>query len=250
MRTLAIYNLKGGVGKSTSAVNLAYCAAQAGLSTALWDLDDQGAASYVLEPDNDHALRTKRLIRGKTDLSEALVPTAYPRLSLLPAASGLRHMDVLLDREKNSSKVLRSLIGDLARDCDLLILDCPPSFSMLSENIFTAADAVIMPLIPAQLSLRAYERLDAYFRKQKLKRRRLFAFFSLVDRRRKLHREWLAAPPAELVNRLNAFIPYAAVVERMTLQRAPLGHVAPRSEIAAAYRALWAEIDSRAPEAG
>ncbi len=98
-----------------------------------------------------------------------------------------------------------------------------------------------MPVVPTPLSLRAWEQVRDYAGTGK-RGRRLLPFYSMVDRRRRLHREWLATPPEGLSGVAKAWIPYASAVERMGLERAPVGKLAPRSPAAAAFRALWEEV--------
>ncbi len=93
MNTLATYNIKGGVGKTAAAVNLAYLAARDGHRTLLWDLDPQGAASYLLRVRPRVKGGGKALIRGKTSLEEAVKPTEFDRLDLVPADFTYRNLD-------------------------------------------------------------------------------------------------------------------------------------------------------------
>src|SRR4030095_4547021 len=100
VNTLATYNIKGGVGKTTAAVNLAYLAAGDGRRTLLWDLDPQGAASYLLRIGPRVKGGGKALIRGKTSLDQAVKPTEFDRLDLVPADFTYRNLDLVLDAAK------------------------------------------------------------------------------------------------------------------------------------------------------
>jgi cellulose biosynthesis protein BcsQ len=236
---MACYNIKGGVGKTTTAVNLAYLAARDGLRTVLWDLDPQGGASFCLGALPAGGPASRKLINGKRELIEGLQATAQPRLSLLASHQSYRNMDLHLGSSPHPERRLLKLMRPLNKHFDLLIMDCAPSISLVSENIFRAADALLMPVIPNPLSLRAVEQVRAFLAAQGLADITLLPFFSMLDQRKSLHREMLASRPA---NFLLSAIPYASEVERMTLRREPLVSYAPRSRAGLAFGNLWAEV--------
>lgn len=245
MKTVALYNLKGGVGKSAAAANLAYLAALAGLPTLVWDLDPQGAATWYLGVDCGLDASSKKLLKGKSPLGREIRHSAHSDLDVLPADAALRDMDVLMEKTGEGRKRLRDLVAPFSETYGLLILDCPATFSRLSESIVRAADLVLSPTIPTPLSLRAWQQIQGFFGSKRYGRDKLVAFFSMVDRRRALHRQWLDTPPEALESPLEAWIPYATHVERMGLHRAPVECFAPRAPVADAYRRLWREVDSR-----
>lgn len=107
------------------------------------------------------------------------------------------------------------------------------------------ADTLLMPVIPSHLSLRAYDEVVRELDRLGIYRRSLYPYFSLVDRRRAIHRQWLAQPPESLVNVLQSWVPAAVDNERMGEHRAPVGAFAPRSRAARAWRALWQELEFR-----
>ncbi len=245
MKILALYTFKGGVGKTAAAVNLGYLAAQSGLPTLLWDLDAQGAATWYLGLDSGFEAKPRQVLKGKASLGQEIRPTHYPALEVLPADLSFRHWDALLDKEDGGGKVIRDLLRPMGKTYDLLILDCPPSFSRLSESIVRAADLVLSPVIPTPLSLRAWEQIQQHFGDKKYGRNKLVPFFSMVDRRRKLHRSWIDEPPEQFRSVMRTWIPYSSQVEQMGLQGAPVSALAPRGAAAGAYRALWQEVSER-----
>ncbi|MGH8999132.1 MAG: ParA family protein [Acidimicrobiia bacterium] len=260
MRVLASYNVKGGVGKTTTVVNLAHRAAVSGSRTLVFDLDPQGAASYYLRA-NPKVRRTgKALIRAKHDVADAVVPTDYPHLDLVPADFSFRNVDVVLDATKDPSDRLRRLVRPLAGHYDYVFFDCPPSISRLSESVFGAADALLIPLIPTTLSVRSLEQLRDFFGCSGGRPRRkppgpvplLLPFFSMVDRRKRLHRELIEELSAVPFGILATVVPSASAVERMGPHQAPVAAFAPRAAPAKAYATMWSEIVTRlgaAPEA-
>ena len=245
MKVLASYNIKGGVGKTAAAVNLAYAAAREGARVLVVDLDPQAAATFYFRVKPKVKGGGKGLVSGKRDLDALIKATDHDRLDLIPADFSFRNLDLLLDAEKKSKKRLAKLLKPLAGEYDVVILDCPPSVSLVSEAVFHAADALVVPLIPTTLSLRTYEQLQAFRAEEDLAGLALLPFFSMVDRRKALHRAVVDRFPDDHPEALATVIPYASVVERMGTERAPLATFAPRSPAAAAYAALWAEIAGR-----
>jgi chromosome partitioning protein len=241
-RVLATYNIKGGVGKTSAAVNLAYLAARDGARTLLWDLDPQGASTYLFRVRPKVRGGGRRLVRGKTEVYGLIKGTDFERLDLLPADFSYRHMDLALDATKRPTSRLGRVLAPLRDEYDYLFLDCPPSISLVSESVFEAADALLVPLIPATLSSRTFEQLEALVRGGP----QVLAFFSMVDGRKRLHRDVMeglrASSSASL---LKAVIPAAADVERMGAKRTVLAEFAPRGRAAVAYEALWADVRAR-----
>lgn len=244
MRVLATYNIKGGVGKTSAAVNLAYLAAQAGERTLLWDLDPQGAATFLFRLRPAVKGGGKGLIRGKRDLDDVAQATPYEGLDVIPADFRYRTMDLTLDAEKKPTRRLRKLLEPVARDYDLVVLDCPPSVSLVSENVLQAAQLLVVPLIPTTLSERTWEQLRTFTAEAPEPRPRALGFFSMVDRRRRLHRETVERMVHE-PDVTGVVVPQSTLVEQMAVRQAPLAAFAPRSPVAEAYAQLWAEARAR-----
>ena len=241
LMVLASYNIKGGVGKTSAAVNLAYLAARDGASTLLWDLDPQGASTYLLRIKPKVKGGGRRLVRGKTDAGARIKGTDYDGLDLLPADFSYRHMDLHLDASKRPTRRLSRVLSPLKREYDYVFLDCPPSISLVSESVFEAADALLIPLLPAALSARTLDHIDTVARDGT----RRLPFFSMVDSRKRMHREVMESFTAQRPEMLRTVVPLAADVERMGQARAPLEEFAPRGGAAVAFRELWKEIRGR-----
>lgn len=242
VKTLAIYNVKGGVGKTAAAVNLAYFAASSGLRTLMWDLDAQGASSWYLRGQPGEDVKTKKLFAGETLVGRLVKPTPYENLGLIPAAFSYRYLDIMLKKVEPPREALRRLLKPFSETYALAVLDCPPSLSHLADNVFTAADLVLVPVVPTWLSLRAYEQLRAHFKAEGFPVKKLRPFYSMADRRRGLHRELLETPPEIMSHRMQAVVPYSTSVERMGERRAPVAAFAPSDDPAlVAYAELWLE---------
>jgi chromosome partitioning protein len=259
MRIFAVYNIKGGVGKTTTAVNLAYLAAESGLRTVLWDLDPQAAASFMFRVKPKVKGGGRAIISGKRPLDEASKGTDFDNLDLIPADFTYRNMDLLLDLGRapddddkpgrapggKPARKLGRLLAPLKSEYDAVFLDCPPSVSLVSENVLHAADVIVVPLIPTTLSVRTLDQLSDFVGDFRGRRPKIFAFFSMVDRRKKLHREIVEKLSAERPEVAATTIPSLSVIESMSVEQAPVTVFAPSSAAAKAYRALWAEILSK-----
>jgi chromosome partitioning protein len=242
LKVIASYNIKGGVGKTAAAVNLSYLAAWEGNSTLVWDLDPQGAASFYFRVKPKVKGGTHGLLKRKRELDDAIKATDYPQLDLIPADFSYRNMDLTLEQFRNSSNRLRKLIKPLRDEYDYLFLDCPPSISLVSENVFQAADILLVPTIPTTLSLRTLYQLLHFCDSRKYRHLTILPFFSMVDRRKILHRDMVEDPPRMHCRLLAHSIPYASEVEQMGVRRAALETYAHSSRAAEAYRALWHEL--------
>ena len=244
MKTLATYNIKGGVGKTASAVNLAYLAARDGLRTLLWDLDPQGAASYLLRVRPRVKGGGKALVRGKRSLEEAVKVTEFDGLDLVPADFTYRNLDLVLGETKKPTQRITRLLGPMADNYDLAVLDCPPGISLVSENVVHAADILLVPLIPTTLSVRTLEQLTEFVGELDHPPT-LIPFFTMVDGRKRLHREVIDDLRAHRDDLATTVVPALSLVEQMAVHRAPLPVFAPRSRVARSYEDLWAEVSAR-----
>jgi chromosome partitioning protein len=244
-QVLATYNIKGGVGKTSAAVNLAYLAARDGAPTLLWDLDPQGASTYLFRVKPKVKGGARKLVRGKSDVDGLIKETDHQHLDLLPADFSYRHMDLALDATKRPTARLAEVLAPLADEYEYVFLDCPPSISLVSESVFEAADALLVPLIPATLSSRTFEQLTSHVDGKVSSAPIVLAFFSMADGRKRLHRDVMERMSAEQGRVLRTAIPMAADVERMGLHRTVIADFAPHSRAATAYEGLWQEVRER-----
>ena len=242
MKTIAIYSIKGGVGKTAAAVNLSYLSALEGARTLIWDLDPQGATSFYFRVRPRLKGGAEALLHKKSGIDKNIKATDYENLDLLPADTSYRDLDLMLDGERKRKRSLALLVERLGAEYDHLFIDCAPSITLTSENVFRAADVIVSPLIPTTLSVRTMDQLSEFIAHPKLADLANLSFFSMVDRRRKLHREIMERLGERRPGVMRSFIPYSSDVERMGIHRAPLEVFAQRSAAAHAFRLLWHEL--------
>ena len=242
MTTLAIYSNKGGVGKTAAAVNLSYLAAQTGAKTLLCDLDPQSSATYYFRVKPKLRSGAKGFIKGGTQVYKSVKGTDYENLDLLPADFSLRNLDITFDKLRRSKQRLKKILKPFKDQYDIIILDCPVTISILAENILNAVDLTLVPLIPTTLSVRTYRQLLAFCKKNQYAVNRIYTFFSMVDRHKKMHKELMAAMAGEFTGILQSPIPYLAQIEKMGIYREPVAVFAPRSVASKAYENLWFKI--------
>lgn len=240
MTVLALYNLKGGVGKTAAAINLAYLSAVDGYKTLIWDLDPQGSSSFYLDVKAVNKNETKKLFAEEIDLEDAVQSSAFENLFIIPADISARNIDTFLSDVKHSKKKLKSLVSQV-KGYNIVILDCPPGISLLHENIFNAADWILMPNIPTTLSINSFETVAEYFKNNGLEKSKLKCFFSMVDHRKNLHHEVMQQFYKDKLF-FKSYIPYLSDVEKMGVHQQPLFEYANSSYAAQCFRDLWYEV--------
>jgi chromosome partitioning protein len=241
MTVYAFYNQKGGVGKTAATVNLAFLSANEGWRTLLWDLDPQGAAGFYFQVEAAVKNGAKKLLTSEIELSAAVQPSGYENLDIIPSDLSARNAEVALSEIKQGKRHVKSAINSIKNDYDIIIIDCPPGLSVLHDNVFHAADFVLVPNIPTTLSMRSYETILDYFRQNKLDENKIKSFFSMVDHRKNLHNEVLNDYHKNKTF-LKNYIPYLSDVEKMGQQLAPVAYFAHSSYAAQCYSDLWKEI--------
>ena len=244
MNIIACYSNKGGVGKTAGAVNLAYACAQSGKHTLLCDMDPQGASGFYFRIKPSKKLQNQAFFKDVTRFTQSIRASDFENLDIVPANMSFRDFDIFLSRMKHSRSRLKKALKSVHHEYDVVILDCPPNISRLSENVFKVADKIVVPVIPTTLSERTFVQLLEFFKKQNFKKSKLLPFFSMVQHSKKLHKDTIIRMRMQHKGFLKGEIPFSTDIEKMGIYCAPVLCYAKSSSVAAkAYRRLWDEVE-------
>lgn len=239
MPSIAVYSVKGGVGKTTFAVNLAWCAASISRrSTLLWDLDASNGSGFLLGVDPKKKRSARSIFADERHPAKLVHATQYPNLSLLPADESIRTLDRQFAKIGKRKK-LAKLVAALGKDYERIVFDCPPVLNEISAQVMRAADLVIVPLPPSPLSTRALDQVVAEVRGSGKSHPPILPVLSMMDMRRSLHKDTREANPKWPI------IPLASAIEQCAVLRKPVGEIAPRSVAARGFAQLWTAIERK-----
>ena len=247
-RTIAVANQKGGVGKTTTTINLSAALAEQGKKVLLVDLDPQGNATSGVGVDKRELENTVyELIAGRITLEECLIETDFLNLSVLPANINLSGAEIDLIDMEDREYYLKNILAPVKDDYDFILIDCPPSLNMLTVNAMTAADTV---LVPIQCEYYALEGLSQLIHTINLVKRRLNpdlrmegVVFTMYDARTKLSMQVVENVKQTLKENIyNTIIPRSIKLAEAPSYGMPITAYAPTSPGADSYRLLAMEV--------
>lgn len=234
--------MQGGVGKTVTAVNLAYLSALSGERTLLCDLDPQSAAGYYYSADSGSKTSAKKLVKEKSSIEKAIIGTEYAGLDILPSDLSYRKLDFVLEDVKKPRKRLYQLLQPLESRYSWVFLDCPPGLSLITENVFYASSDLLMPLRPTEFSIRIYHELVDFLTRKKIEHLRIIPFFSMVNKDNPIHQQTIRSGDGVIPFLCETSVVYDPEVDRMEVDRKPVPVCLPDSPITATFNQLWHEV--------
>ena len=250
-RTIAIANQKGGVGKSTTAINLSSCLGEMGQKVLTIDMDPQGNTTSGMGVEKNEVENTiYELLLGESKLEDCIIPLNFDNLSLIPSNVNLAGAEIELIGVEDKEFILKNAIDQVRDQYDFIIIDCPPSLNMLTINALTAANSV---LVPIQCEFYALEGLSQLIHSVNLIKERLNpelemegVVFTMYDSRTNLSSQVVENVKSNLdENICETIIPRTIRLAEAPSHGMPITMYDPKSTGAESYRALAKEIMNR-----
>ncbi len=248
VKKIAIYNIKGGVGKTTTSVNLACLLAKKGLSVLLWDLDPQGGSSFFFNCQNRNNNTYGRLFEKYITIYDVIHSTESYHIDII--SNDALFSDQFFSRAAQmttvnvmNNELIQMALKEVEDDYDICIMDCPPGRFVLHNNIFHAADLTLIPNQPAPLSIYCSNILMDLLQQNESLAKKTLSFFNMVQVHKTLHRQYLHNRK-EAGWMLERFIPFYTEIELIGLTKQSLFH---HKEYKANsyYHHLWQEVCER-----
>jgi cellulose biosynthesis protein BcsQ len=249
LKKIALYNIKGGVGKTTTTVNLACMLAKEGLSVLLWDMDPQGGSSYFFNLENKNDNTHARLFDRYLSIYEVIQSTDNYRIDVISNDS--KFSDQFMNKASRitalnfvNNDLIGSTLSEVEDDYDLCIIDCSPGRFLLHDNIFKAADLLLVPNIPAPLSVYCNDILIKELVEKSGGKNKIFSFYNMVQTSKNMHKFYLNERAEKDNHVLNNYIPFYAEIEAITHNKESIFHQLKEFKTNIYYEKLWQEICS------
>jgi cellulose biosynthesis protein BcsQ len=246
MKTIAVYNIKGGVGKTTTTINLACLLAKMNLSVLVWDLDAQGGTSFFFNKAHQNNQNFGKLFSGYISIYDVIKPADTCHIDIIANDSQfsdqfINHASQLTKLDFFSNQLVKNVLSKVADDYDVVIIDCPPGSFTMHNNVFCATDLLLIPNIPAPLSMYCNDMLLAAMQKMQASKATIFSFFNMVQIQKKMHKTYLAEE-ASLINQLENYIPFYIEIETISQNKTSIFHQLKDAKSIVYYENLWDEI--------
>jgi chromosome partitioning protein len=255
---ISIYNQKGGIGKTTTSVNLAVCLAAVGRKVLLIDLDAQANATSSFDLVGTPELDLQDVVAGSGGLTEAVAPTSVEGVSLIPASASLGQIEIRVGNELKSQRTIAELLLRDDLDYDTVLIDCPPAFGLLSANALVASTSVLVPVTPTAFAYDGLGRTMDLVQKLQAginKALRIEGVLLTLMEPDNISRHFARLLKREFGSRVfDCEIPKDREIVKAALRRMPVGIFNPRALSTQAYLQLVEEMaqrqSSRGPETG
>ena len=251
MKKIALYNIKGGVGKTTTTVNLACLLAKQGLSVLLWDLDPQGGSSYFFKQENFNDNTHDRLFDRYIPIYDVIRSTDTYQIDVISNDS--KFSDQFMNKASRitalnflNEDLINNTLNEVADDYDVCIMDCSPGRFQLHQNIFQAADLLLIPNVPAPLSVHCNNMLVKELQqKSHTRKTTIVSFYNMVQSHKNLHKFYINNRDESQHYILNSHIPFYAEIENITLSKESIFHQLKEFKPNLYYQKLWQEVCER-----
>ncbi len=240
MAVIGVYSAKGGVGKTTMAVDIAWRSAVLSRHrTLIWDLDPQGGAGFLLGCEARQSPRAASVFQRDGRPRDLIEDTRYDRLSLLQSDDSMRFASIAFARIGHKRR-LAQLTDSLLNDYDRIVLDCPPTINEVSEQILNAADVLIVPLPASPLAMRTLDSVRQELARHHVRQPPILPVLSMYSPTREHHRSVKTGIAAGW-----PVVPMASQIEMAAVNRAPVGSFAKGSRPDKALQRVWDGIEQR-----
>jgi chromosome partitioning protein len=250
LKKIAVYNIKGGVGKTTTAVNLACMLAKQGLSVLLWDMDPQGGSSYFFNRQNQNDNTHGKLFDRYITIYDVIYATDSYQIDVISNDS--QFSDQYMNKASRvaalnfvNHKLIQITLEDVEEDYDVCIIDCSPGRFVLHDNIFHSAHLLLIPNIPAPLSVYCNNMLLHELEGKITAGKTILSFYNMVQPHKNLHKYYLENRKDSAGNMLRNYIPFYAEIESITLKKESIFHQLKGFKTNIYYEKLWGEICER-----